>query len=214
MRPRLKDNDWLDGAACRGSAGPNSVFYNDGTDPENPNGPEDAQAICDVCPVRDQCMLEAVHYEQGAEPSRRHLVWAGFTPAQRYAAEHRKAVTCSVCGTPFDPKLVRDGIVRCPVSRRHVDRVLPPIPLEGDEWSRRHTVIARRVLKHLETTYVIPRPRPLAKEWGLREADMVRVYEALVMDGTLYRNKRGDYKRVRRAQRIDTTSWIPPHQVR
>lgn len=213
---RKSDNEWLDDAACKGATG--YPFFTNLPDESGQGGDSDgvvaARRYCDSCPVRSECILEAVHYEHGAEPSRRNGVWAGYTPAQRQSAERRNAISCAVCGATFDPALVRIGIVRCPVDKRHVDRVLPPIPDEGDQWSKRHTTLARRVLKHLDAGGPVPRPRRLSVEFAVREQDMARVFAALVLDGTLRRNTRGDYLRTKRTRRADPTTWLPPHQVR
>ncbi len=63
--------DWQRSAACRGE--PNSVFFTK----DNPKADHPAQAICDDCPVRQECRDFAM-----ADPSLTG-VWGGTTERDR-----------------------------------------------------------------------------------------------------------------------------------
>lgn len=210
---RTTDNAWAERAACKGST---DVFYpvadDDGV--ELAVDTAEARSICDTCPVRIDCYLEADYFEHGKPVLVRYGIWAGMTGAQRYAAEHRNAVRCTTCGAGLDPVLVRKGIVRCPVDPRHAPRSMPPITIEGDGWQKRHLTLARRVLRWLDDdgTDVLPRPRTLARTWAERPQDMSRVYEALVNDGTLVFHD-GAYHRSKRTERIEPEQWLPQHLI-
>lgn len=199
----LSPDEWRTDALCRGAT---DAFYDE-------EHPEHARESCDRCPVRTQCLADALRYEKGADATRRYGVWAGLTPAQRVSAERRGAVVCPVCGAGLDPTLVRAGVVRCPSDVRHTDRIMSVIPDEGDDWSKRHLVLARRVLRSLEDGTRPSRPRSLAALWKVKEADMRRVYEALVNDGTLASDGHGNYSRTHAAAKIDAATWEPAHEV-
>jgi hypothetical protein len=214
----LPDTEWLDEAICKGAG--TTFFYErplpideDGARTIDVEAVDEARTMCDVCPVRGQCFEQVMREESGKAITNRDGVYAGMTPHQRHSAEKRRAVECPVCGAMLDPALVRAGIVRCPVNARHVSRTSVPIPEDGDGWTKRHTGLARRVVQHLDDTdESVRRPQTLAREWGERPTDMARVYEALVMDGTLKRTSKG-YERARRAHahREEPSSWLPMH---
>lgn len=209
---RTSDNEWAERASCKGAT---AIFF-----PPMSEGEEvrvdmaECRSICDHCPVRIDCYLEADYFEHGKAVSGRYGIWAGMTNAQRHAAEHRNAVRCPVCGVGLDPVMVRAGRVRCPVNRAHVDRRMPPISNHGDGWQKRHLTLARRVLRWLDDESVteLPRPKTLARRWEERPQDMSRVYEALCNDGTLVFSK-GAYHRSRRSMRIEPEQWLPSHLI-
>lgn len=215
----FSDESWTDDALCKGA--PLEVFYERPLPFDDSEGRsidveavDEVRTMCDVCPVRGLCFGASMAEESGKAITNRDGVRAGMTPHQRHSAEKRKAVSCPVCGAFYDPKLVRAGIVRCPVSTDHVSRLGPAIPEDGDGWTKRHTALARRVVAHLDDTIGAPvlRPQTLARKWGERPTDMARVYEALVMDGTLKRNTKG-YTRSRRAHAsyVEPGTWLPLH---
>lgn len=213
----LADDQWRDEAICKGAL---SYFYerplpidDEGVRSIDVEAVDAARSMCDVCPVRGQCFEQSMADEAGKAISNRDGVAAGMTPHQRHSAEKRSSVRCPVCGRTYDPVLVRDGIVRCPMDSRHVSRNGPPIPEDGDGWTKRHTALARRVVAHLdESGDPVLRPQTLARQWDERPTDMARVYEALVMDGTIKRTSKG-YVRARRAhaKRVDPSTWEPLH---
>ena len=115
---------------------------------------------------------------------------------------------------------------RCPVRREcygeiacpnwcDIDRTMPPIDDRGDRWTRRHTTLARKVLRWLNDGgyrigFVLPRPSTLADEWKDRRNDMIRVYEALVADGTLaYDPRKAEYWYCGKSGAF--MDWEPPH---
>lgn len=180
-----------------------------------------ARSICARCPVRRQCYAEVVEEEGNADAGQggklqriiRFGLRAYMTPAQRWSAYHRQAVRCPHCNAPLDPIAVVEGEIAC-VNGCPIDRTMSPIPDDGDKWTRRHTTLARKVVRWLvEKVPVgseIPGPNPLAKQWNDRYSDMKRVYDALVADGTLEL----DGKTYRRRARLAALKlWSPEHLV-
>ena len=165
-------------------------------DEDNPNGPNlneealaDARSVCGGCPVRTACYESVMTYERGTAAMYRMGFVADMTPLQRWSAEHRSTVYCPECGATMDPRAVREGDVACP-NWCAIDRTMPPIPDSGDRWTRRHTTLARKMVRYLVENDVkegdkLPRPRALAEQWGDRANDLCRVFEALAADGTL-----------------------------
>ena len=170
-----------------------------------------AKGICAVCPVRRQCFGVVMDDEDGMAAANRYGVAAYMTPGQRWSAEKRKAIVCK-CGEFYDPLEVVTGHLVCAICGR--ERTVPPIPEHGDQWNKRHTLLARRVVAWLvETTAVgdpVPLPTPQARAFEVRTADMVRVYEALVSDGTIER----DGKRYKRSSNpASHQTWEPQHLI-
>lgn len=186
----------------------------DGTYDED--GLEHARSLCDSCPARKRCLLEANRYEQGKPPTERFGIAAGMTPEQRRSAVLRKQVTCPKCDAQLDPALVRNGILRCPRNKAHLNRTTVPIPNEGDGWSKRHLTLARRVLHYMDEhprQRTMPSITALSDEMGERWHDTKRVYQAFLVDGTLgYEN--GKYvRKLSRSKRVAADKWLPPHLV-
>lgn len=173
---------WLLRALCRGKR----TWYDDGE-----ADPELAREVCDRCPVRARCLDEALDFEAGVAISGRFGVWAGLTPAQRISVEKRNAVACPVCSAPFDPRLVRSGVVRCPADPAHVDRALEPIPDGGDQFSRRQLAVARRIVTESVVGATVPRPHVLSARWGVPLADVQRAVVSLVLEGAVMKVGRG-----------------------
>lgn len=219
----MTEPDWHTRAKCRNM--PLSTFFEDIWEEVEDEAGElvnvithldklvEARSICDRCPVRRQCYGETMTLEAGAAPDRRPGFRAGMTGPQRWSAEHRSAVRCPVCNTPLDPNAVREGEVAC-VNECQIDRAMPAIPDEGDQWTRRHTTLARKIVRWLmEQVAVgeeIPRPHALAKIMNERRTDMCRVFDALVADGTLEFD--GNTYR-RRARIAAIKAWTPAHLV-
>lgn len=173
---------WLQRALCRGKR----TWYDD-----SECDPELVRPTCDRCPVRARCLEEALDYEADTAISGRFGIWAGLTPAQRISAEKRGAIRCPVCSTPFDPRLVRSGIVRCPASAEHCDRVLEPIPDDGDNFSRRQLAIAKQLTAAYGVGDRVPRPHVLAARWGAPLLDVQRAVVSLVLEGAVLKVGRG-----------------------
>lgn len=190
---------WHTKAACRTYQSRVTVrmFFEDiWPDEENPNGPkpvtealEAARAVCAACPVRAECYGDIMGHEKGQSSRYRMGFQADMTPLQRWSAEHRKVIRCPECQALLDPTAVRQGEIACP-NWCAIDRTMPAIHDDGDRWTRRHTTLARKVVRYLVENEMVegaelPRPRPLAETWKDRSNDMCRVFEALTLDGTL-----------------------------
>lgn len=84
---------WRDDAACRGLAQP----WHDPWHPEdattNATLYDEARAICDVCPVWQPCLADAMATESGRGLRVRHGMRAGTTPRERWAADPLKPAT-------------------------------------------------------------------------------------------------------------------------
>jgi WhiB family redox-sensing transcriptional regulator len=62
---------WVEEAACAGMEDP-SIFF-----PRKGGSSAPAKRICDQCPVRIQCLNEALHRPE------RHGVWGGMSERER-----------------------------------------------------------------------------------------------------------------------------------
>jgi WhiB family redox-sensing transcriptional regulator len=49
-----------------------------------------AKRLCDGCPVKDDCLADAMRYEAGLGKGSREGIYGGTTPAERYALEVKK----------------------------------------------------------------------------------------------------------------------------
>lgn len=88
---------WTDNAACKGK--PTAWWF-----PLQSDGVSfyaRARAVCDGCPVRDECLALAFSYETNNE--RRHGMFGGLSPAERaaFADGRLPPRECRSCGTPF-----------------------------------------------------------------------------------------------------------------
>lgn len=170
------------------------------TDPEgNPNpdySPAYADTIvelredyCARCPVRRRCFTEVMKAEAGAiSVDYRSGFQAGLTPGQRHALARRGIWQCPSCGEAFDPLAFTLGELECDCGTAWSVR---PLPADGAAWFDRHTELGEKVVAWMiETTApgdVVPLPTHLARSLKARKEDMVQVYEALLLDGTLER---------------------------
>lgn len=174
---------------------------------EKANAIKKAQSICAGCVVRqscaDQCMLE----EADADEQHRFGFRAYMTAEQRVSIQRRGGLNGR------DPmKLVqgRDG-----------KRRVPPVPVDGDKWSRHHTTLARKVVRwvvdNVDIGAQLPQQAELATTLECKAEPLRRVLRALVQDGTLDfsgREGRGananTTKYIRRgAPRV--LGWLPTH---
>ena len=92
-------------------------------------------------------------------------------------------------------------------------RRVPPIPDEGDRWSKHHTTLARKLIRHLaanaEVGKRIDRFAALVVILDCNPAPLQRVLDALVQDGTL--DMRRDGTLLYRGGHGVVGSWLPPH---
>ena len=84
--------DWMSAAACMGE--PLEIFY-----PDTESDADLAKAICEVCPVRIDCLDYALANFRGATDSG---VWGGTTERERAAIRRRiaKAKALEKAATP------------------------------------------------------------------------------------------------------------------
>jgi hypothetical protein len=139
-------------------------------------------------------------------------VQAGLTPEQRFSLQERGTLRHS-CGHVRDPLDLANGHLICPTCG--IDRDVPAIPLDGDRWRKRHSTLARKVVRwmvsNIELDGALPSPTSLAVDMQVRSQDMVRVYEALCADGTLDPG-RGRQPSYRRAAKVGVVrDWTPIH---
>lgn len=182
---------------------------------DNPGRPptavyDAARSICAVCPARLQCGADALEEEWGSRQEHRHGLRAYMTPAQRHAIERQGGLNGR------DPmKVVLGNGGRRPV---------PGLPDDGDNWSRHHTTLARKVLpwiiEHVEIGEELPTQAHICAQLGCNPSPLRRVMEALVQDGTLdmvgskagARGANGaTVKYVRRRTPRRISSWTPNH---
>lgn len=158
-----------------------------------------AREDCDICPVRAACLAMEMEAEQGAAIDHRAGVFGGMTPQQRYSLERRE-----VPWQGGDPVKLREGIL--PVGS------MEPIPDRGDDWTPRHTEMARTVIAwlvdNIEIDGEVPTNGRLARQLGLRINDMRRVYAALEADQIL---EAVEGKLVRRGLYGSARGWVPAH---
>lgn len=166
--------------------------------------------FCGRCPVRRQCFEQIMTAEGGAGKLYRFGVYAGLTPDQRHSLMKRETWHCPKCNAVLDPFGFIEGWVACD-SCDYEARVLP-VPDTGDEWNARHTKLAERVVAALvedvEVGAEAPAPTQMATALKARKEDVLRVYEALLVDKTLKRDGR---KYIRKAPAAAMQHWVPPH---
>lgn len=214
--------EWEAEAACLGFL-PVAFFeaiWPDGSRSEFPDGSALAQArsVCRRCPVRGACFVDCMTAEAGEAAKNRHGLFAALTPLQRASLEKRgQGVPEAPCCTNrvWDPIEHLTGEMHC-LSCHTVTQV-PPLPDGGDAWTPRHSRLAEDVVRWIvdntELGQQLPQPSTLAREFGRRKADMQRVYDALVQDGTLARvsGGAGHDRFVREGQLSVTKRWYAPH---
>lgn len=208
---------WRDRAACAGL--PGTMFFED-IFPVDDEGVETgetipaplakAEAVCASCPVRVECFLEVMAYEEGAADARRAGYVAGTTASQRYSIWRRDVLRCIQCLEPYDPLGLVEGDVVC--SCGHFTE--PPIPPEGDTWYPRHDALLAKLIDYLleKTTpgdRILPPYKMLEALGHRRKDDLPLCYERLIDDGLIVRGEgRGEYYRAAGQQAL--ASWIAP----
>lgn len=89
------ENAWQQRGACNGAA--TALFF-----PENAADTEAAKAICETCPVKNECLDHAL---ANNEPG----IWGGTTGKERRRMKRRLGqplakTTCEECGTVFQKR--------------------------------------------------------------------------------------------------------------
>lgn len=166
---------------------------------------------CETCPVRRACLADVAEHEQGRETAVRAGLQAYLSPGQRESAEKRGILRCPNCDAIRDPVLLARGILRCPMRCGQKERVIPPLPHEGDQWTKRHTTLAQRitgwVIDNTDLGDELPTPTRMAELLGgVRRSDVLRVYAALTDDGTI---ERDDQTYTRAGSTGTLRSWTP-----
>lgn len=144
--------------------------------------------FCRTCPFRRQCLEETMEYELMPGFVRAGL-FGYLTPGQRHSVNKRGSLRCPNCGTVRDPVLLEQGALHCPKRCGQKDRTVPAIPIDGDQWTKRHTALSRRlvawIVDNVAVNAKLPTPTQLGIIHDVRKADVVRVLQALVADGTI-----------------------------
>lgn len=196
---------WVEKAFCLRSSP--DVFYDD-IDKQTYEARDAAivraQGICGICPVRQECGEQAMLEEQGTGLDMRSGFRAYMTPDQRISIERRGGLKGR---DPMDLVQGRDG-----------DRQVPPVPLDGDRWSRHHTTLARKLVRWLVDnvevgdrivgTFALD---AICETLGCTMPQLDRVLEALVQDGTLDYEPGEPIVYVRRQAPGAIGSYLPPH---
>lgn len=200
---------WVEDAACIGA---DHIFLeNEGAK----DYPAKCRVFCDVCPVRIECAERAMVEEGGADIANRYFVRGWLTPAQRISIQRRGGLKGR------DPRDLATGLdvaletTRSSISHRqeYEVREVPPVPDEGDRWSKHHTTLARKLVRfldeHIEKGRHIPAAHVIGLHLECNPAPLARVLEALVQDGTLDLDDRGRY--AWRGGHGVVGSWLPIH---
>lgn len=194
---------WLLDAACAGDQ-PARWFDPVDVDDDGRRLPLDeaglayCRAKCLECPVRFECLEQAMDDEDGSADQFRFGVRAMTTPQQRASLWRRgkDSWRCAECGLAYDPAQLITGLQVCGCSTK----VSAPVSDLGDAWSDRHTALAQRVIAWVMASFdpgaEVPSPTAYAKTAGIRKDDCTRVWRALVEDGVLTQSARGRYQRV------------------
>lgn len=90
VEPATRELDWRRFAACAGlPQEEREQFY---PAQNTPVVPPEVRKICEGCPVRPKCLLEALVFNERG-------IWGGTTEAQRRALRRRyKRASCPSCG--------------------------------------------------------------------------------------------------------------------
>lgn len=203
-------DDWRDAAACVDTS--TSVFFEDIWRPTGGMSKAAlavARKMCDNCPVRQQCLVEELQIEGNTAPQFRFGLRGGLTPAQRSSLRRRP-----IDPTQVDPVSIRTGNL-VTMSGKSVGTGAP-LPDQGDDWLPRHDLLAKRVVAYMVESVPLGSDMPsaagLAKKLGARKGDVMRVYVALVEDGTVVpRDDRKFPVFVRKGRVGSVKRWYAPH---
>ncbi len=207
----MSAEDWIQYAACRQT--PTDLFF----DEDLEELISLAERRCRNCPVRRACFAAKMGEERGAVAADRHGLQGYLTPGQRESAEKRGVARCPKCNRWRDPVLLGRGILTCPVNCGQRDYAIPPLPHTGDQWTKRHTTLAQRIVGWVVDNTIehdeLPSPTRMSElHGGVRRSDVLRVYTALVYDGTVRKMERyGVLVYVRLASTGALRTWYPAH---
>lgn len=177
---------------------------------------DECRAYCSGCPVRVECGEQALTEEGGADIACRFFVRAWMTPAQRVSVQRRGGLNGR------DPMYLMQGVevlpdelaedVRLHRSRRR--RAVPPVPDEGDRWSKHHLTLARKLLRWCDVNIVqgqvLPNESELLTTLDCNAAPLARVLVGLVQDGTLDQGGDTAAYTYRGGSRV-VGDWLPLH---
>ena len=202
--------EWRDSAACLNTV-PNIDFFDLMLlDELCEECIVSVREVCHTCPVRRACFTEIMADERGREAADRHGVRAYLSPGQRESIEKRGITSCPACGSVRDPVLLAQGTLHCPRRCGFPDRSIIPPPHQGDQWTKRHTTLSKRIVGWLvdsvDPGQDVPGPSQMSDLMGgVRRSDVLRVYRELVKDGTLVQSGQ-DYTR---GGKVATHNWKP-----
>lgn len=192
---------WRHHIACRDAD--TNLFFTDATIPA-------AVGICLTCPVRKECLGDALTEEQDYADSHRAGVRGALTPQQRSLVVRRKLVACTRCHDAYDPALLLRGVAACSCG---AVRTTPVADAQEHPWMPRYTELARRILIDI-LRYTpgdeVTKPTPLARNIGVRKEDVVRIYATLVGDAILLKEGR-NYLRGH-VTLVSPNEWKPLHE--
>lgn len=169
---------------------------------------------CRDCPVRRACLAEVMEIERGEDAATRFGLYAYLTPGQRESIEKRGIATCPRCGTTRDPVLLARGDLVCPIRCGQPDRHVEPPPYDGDQWTKRHTTLSKRIvawiIDNAEPGDGLPTPAHMADLMGgIRKSDVLRVYAALIEDRTVKRSGPKQSPTYHRGAKVALHNWTP-----
>ncbi len=193
---------WL----CTGM--PSSIWFDDcWEDTPYTVALEHARSFCDQCPARVACLKMAMQAEGEDSVDYRAGIYGGMTPQQRHALYKRGvSLTCPDCGQPFDPVKLRSGRFECECQLVQVQ----PLPDRGDQWTERHTKLARMTIAWLmENDGDVPDALSLSRKMKVGVKDLRRVYQALRDDHVLKRDDTG--KLLYKGASDSVERWLPLH---
>jgi hypothetical protein len=188
---------WVKQAACR-ELELTQVFFHD----RNTRRLDQAREYCAKCPVRTECCEQALVEEAGYAVEMRHGIRGWTTPAQRESIDRRGGLLGR------DPMLLVQGW--------DGERRVPPVPDNGDRWSRHHTTLARKTVRWIADNVTLGAALPelplLASQLHCKPSPLQRVLDALVQDGTLdFASEHRSRSYVRRGTPRAIAEWLPSH---
>lgn len=198
-------DQWL----CKGM--PSAIWFEDQwTDTPYSMALENARDLCDQCPGRGACLKLALAAEGEDGIDYRAGIYAGTTPQQRHAIYKRGlTLACAECSTPYDPALLRRGVLDCVCGHRRT----AALPDRGDQWTERHTKLARMaigwMIVNVQVGGEVPDALALSRKMKVAVKDLRRVYQALKDDHVIRRSDTG--KLVYRGNVESVDRWLPPH---
>jgi hypothetical protein len=168
-----------------------------------------ARDFCDCCPVRRGCLEVEMKLEGSEGLDHRYGIFAGLTPAQRHSLFKRgTALKCAECGESYDPVDLRQGQLSCSCGTL----TTAPIPDRGDQWTDRHTKLARITIAWISDNVAMGGEMPdalaLSRKLKVGVKDLRRVYHALIEDHVLLKGK-GIIRR--RHVSASAKQWTPVH---